>query len=257
MKLKYLLPVATIASIATVATTLVSCGKPEGDDPEVQEIGKWTKGEEYKPMEPKKGDELANADALITSYCSDVKENLDIFSDDFVYFISKGGFATQQQKIKFDINSIEFKTEAVSDIMEFNELGFRVTFSIKLNAGVVYSEDDGKTKHEWTYKDSTIRFADVPVTCNYFEAVQGGETTYIQALGLEVFMSDEKWSIDMPELIEKETKISISDKNRKYTVEDAAELTKAGFTRVFTCLLNYFTNFESNYYQNITVKEFQ
>lgn len=252
------LPIATVASVAVAAAPLVitscSCGASNGV---------WTKGKTYKPMTPKQGKTIQGTDDNLTKeYENDVKSNNKIFSDDFVNFASRGGYPEFKEAMKFDVTSIKHVTTNVGAVWQNPENGyvFPVSFSMTLTASATISA--GETLSKVNYQNAQIVFTNMLISLTYKESMKvlGKEGSIAQCVpaSIDILQTNKDWSIYMPELVYDSTKESFTLGNEKiYNVENSLEelFKNPNLMNAFKGFLRFFTQFESNYYYNISIPE--
>lgn len=157
MKLTKLLPIATVASVATIVTPLVtSCGV-EGVTYDLTKIS------EFVPTIEKKGGQLAVSSATKT-YLTDVKANKKIAYEDIVLVQGEGWAKGGMKKLTLNLSKVDPENsiislsyyatgDGISQEMSFTNIKIIVQdtqsnekpWIVKLNM----SEDDLKSNKDW------------------------------------------------------------------------------------------------------------
>lgn len=245
MKLKYILPFATIASIASVATPLTtSCSKGK-----TGYTCSWKKGQgEYLPIDPKKDGSVPDVDTLTVVYHDDLTGiNKKIFSDDMVYSIYKKAEAGGDS---FDLNKISFTTKKIYDVETSGK-------------GIKFFRFDGKILFDGIIKEgaSTLEFEkrtftikNMPITCEYSK--EPSSHTNVGFVNDDMKQEDTKYSITMPEIVKTGGKFIVYDSNKTYNRDAIKEIMDkdqewANFISGF--IWGHLLSCTSNYFQDITV----
>lgn len=233
MKLKYLLPVATVASVASVVTPLAtSCGSSS--------TIKWEAGKDLPlKVAPKAPDEVIfdTIDGANEQFAKDMKDNKRAYAEGAVLWLAEG----HQKYLKnptgaiYDVTKVEYKVDNIDstmsnrqDVADLNAGEEKPTKSFKISVSgkiTAWFLNPVKTTEKIEFENKSFKLTNIPVVYD----VKQGNAKPEEAVPEKAdnddtngwWKNNNDWSADLPEITFDESSGSATVGNNKVFNHDS------------------------------------
>lgn len=248
MKSRLITILSGCSALAAAITpiSLASCGSNGGGGGSSETIGSWSKGEVYTPMTPKDITETFTTNDKVTeAYHDDLLQNKMIWCDDKVYDLY---VKNNEDHVTYDISKMSCSIGEVYDIETISSVTDHAIFRLDFDFTITGTITLAQSKIKLDFKNRKMMFKNVPIRSLY-QKPEGAKTyaIYIKCDIPYMLSSDDKWSVNYPELIkDSNDNIVIGPQNVDYSLTNWPD--DSDLKNTLSQIIQQSIDMKSNYY---------